>query len=414
LSVPRQNGKNALLEMRELYGMLVLGERILHTAHEVKTAAKAFRRLLYFFDNPRKFPKLHARTTTVRKANGQEAIFLDNGGSFELGARSKGAGRGFSVDVVVMDEAQELDEYALAALLPTISVSPNPQTIFTGTPPSPNMSGDIFTKTRNLGLEGNDPRLCWMEWSCENSADPDDPNSVAQANPALGIRLMMETVLNERASFSDDATVGRERLGIWDSLAGYRVISAASWAVCADANLMDSGKDCAFAVDTAPNHSRTTIVASGWTVDGLPFVDVVESRDGEPDWAVHKLLELERHTPRAVVVDGASAANCLIDPLRRAGVTVTVTKANQMSQACGGLYNDVQSARLRHMDQPVLNNSLSVARKRVIGDGGWGWSRKDSDSDITAIVGATLALWGLESTEIEERPKKRSGKAMFV
>ena len=37
LSVPRQNGKNALLEFRELYGLCVIGEQILHSAHEVKT-----------------------------------------------------------------------------------------------------------------------------------------------------------------------------------------------------------------------------------------------------------------------------------------------------------------------------------------------------------------------------------------
>ena len=38
LSVPRQNGKNAIIEMIELYQMIVLGRKILHTAHEVKTA----------------------------------------------------------------------------------------------------------------------------------------------------------------------------------------------------------------------------------------------------------------------------------------------------------------------------------------------------------------------------------------
>lgn len=33
LAVPRQNGKNALIEIRELFGSVGLGERILHTAH---------------------------------------------------------------------------------------------------------------------------------------------------------------------------------------------------------------------------------------------------------------------------------------------------------------------------------------------------------------------------------------------
>jgi hypothetical protein len=55
-----------------------------------------------------------------------------------------------------------------------------------------------------------------------------------------------------------------------------------------------------------------------------------------------------------------------------------------------------------------------LARKRQIGDSGFGWSRKDSESDITPVTAATLALWGLTSGEIAEKPKLRSGKACFV
>ena len=415
LAVPRQNGKNALLEMRELYGMLVLGERFLHTAHEVKTAAKAFKRLLFFFDNPRNFPRLHARTTTIRRTNGQESIVLDNGGSFELGARSKGAGRGFSVDVLVMDEAQELDEDSLAALLPTISASRNPQTILTGTPPSPNMSGDVFRKTRDLGVEGKDSRLCWMEWSCDVDADLDETGSVTQSNPALGIRLSMDTVLDERASFSDNATFARERLGVWGGVDSYRVIGADSWAVCADANLQDSGGEIAVALDVSPDRSMATIAAASWSADGVPYLDVVETRRGEADWGVQRFVDMcESHDVRAVVVDGMSAAHSLVDPLRQKGVTVTVTTARQMAAAFGGFFDAVMDGQVKHLDQPLLNIALSVARKRRIGDSGFGWSRKDSGSDITPVTAATLALWGLVSSEVADKPRLRSNKACFV
>ena len=46
LSVPRQNGKNVILEGREFFGMVISGEKILHTAHQVRTSKKAFRRLV--------------------------------------------------------------------------------------------------------------------------------------------------------------------------------------------------------------------------------------------------------------------------------------------------------------------------------------------------------------------------------
>ena len=88
-------------------------------------------------DPAAKFPELNALVKEVRRTNGQEAIVLKNGGSVEFVARTKGSGRGYSVDVLVIDEAQELTEDQLAAMLPTISASSNPQILYTGTPPGP-------------------------------------------------------------------------------------------------------------------------------------------------------------------------------------------------------------------------------------------------------------------------------------
>jgi hypothetical protein len=413
LAVPRQNGKNAVVEMRQLYGMLVLGERFLHTAHQVKTASKSFQRLLYFFDNPRMFPKLHARTTMVRKANGQEAVFLDNGGSFELAARSKGAGRGFSVDVLVLDEAEELSSDALAALKPTISASPNPQTIYLGTPPSPVHQGEIWARVRQAGLAGEEERLCWQEWGCLPDADLADRGNWAAANPSMGLLIDPETIADEYNDF-DEATFGRERAGMWDDPTTARIISADSWAVCAAPLLVDAGGEVAIAVDVAPDRRSGSISVASWTTDDLPFVDLVK-KFSEPEWAVRKIVDMcDRHDVRAVVVDAASPSASLVDPLRQRGVAVTVTTLRQMCAACGGFYDAVIDGRLRHLDDVDLNFALSVARKRPIGDAGWGWCRKTSDSDITPVMTATLALWGLTSSEIEEKPRIRSGRAVFV
>src|SRR2546423_10154913 len=46
LVVSRQNGKDACLEVRELAGLFILGEKMLiHTAHEFKAATEPFRRV---------------------------------------------------------------------------------------------------------------------------------------------------------------------------------------------------------------------------------------------------------------------------------------------------------------------------------------------------------------------------------
>ena len=413
LAVPRQNGKNALLEIRELYGMVVLGERFLHTAHEVKTARKAFLRIASFFENPRKWPELAELVREIRRTNGQEAVILTNGGSVEFVARSKGSGRGFTVDTLVCDEAQELGDDALEALMPTTSAAPlgDPQWIFTGTPPGPTANGEVFTRTRVEALERKGGRLCWHEWSAEGTVDLDDRRVWAATNPSLGTRLQWDVLDGERARFSDEG-FGRERLGMWDEASTFRVIDAHTWGRCGD-SASTVASEIALAVDTTPDQSVTSISIAGLRADGRPHIETIENRRGTLDWVVPRLVELVgRHHPRALVIDEYSPAMVLSGDLAKAKIVLTVTKTRDMVDACGQLYSSVMSGNVRHIDQPLLNASLSVARKRTIGDGGgWAWHRRDVEDDITPLVSATLALWGAIAPKTKvKRPKRRSGR----
>jgi hypothetical protein len=67
-------------------------------------------------------------------------------------------------------------------------------------------------------------------------------------------------------------------------------------------------------------------------------------------------------------------------------------------QACGLLYDAVAQGRLRHLGTPELAAALDGAVKRPLGDA-WAWSRKSSSVDISPLVAATLALWGLENAK---------------
>ena len=62
LSAPRQNGKNLCLEAREFFGMVIRGEKILHTAHQVATAKKSFRRLEDIFTDKKIYRSCRKRT----------------------------------------------------------------------------------------------------------------------------------------------------------------------------------------------------------------------------------------------------------------------------------------------------------------------------------------------------------------
>ncbi len=402
VSVPRQNGKGALIEARELAGLLAFGEQVIvHSAHEQKTARVGFQRIVSYFEN---YDDLRKRVKSIISALNREEIVLRSGQRLLFPARSKGSLRGFSADCLFLDEGQILGDAAWQAIQPTISARPNPQTWFFGTPPTPLDDSTVFSRMRLGGLEGKDHRLCWCEWSADLGADLDAPESWAQANPALGIRISVEAIADERQSMDDDG-FARERLGMWAGTSSTAVIDSQSWAAIADVQSTASDR-FALAADVSPDRTVASVAFAGQRDDGSWHVELDEQRNGV-GWLVGYLVaRCERNPIRTVVIDAASPAASIVDDLEQRGVNVTTTQSRQMAAACGQFYDGVMDAWLHHIDQPQVNLALSVARKRPLGDA-WAWNRKNAASDITPIVAATLALWGAQSSSVTE-PKKPS------
>lgn len=416
LAVPRQNGKNVCLEIRELFGTVGRGEKILHTAHQVKTAQKHFRRLKHFFgarrDDPfARYPELNARVAEVRNVNGQEAIYLRNGGSIEIVARSKDSGRGFTVDTLVLDEAQELSEDALEALMPTTSAAPlgNPQWIFTGTPPGPSAIGEVFTRVRREAHGSKPGRMCWHEWSVTGPAvDLDDRSYWMATNPALGVRLNLDVLEGERARFSDDG-FARERLGRWASGNASALIPAELWAPLATATPPADGV-VSYGVKFSPDGARVALAASLSPADGPVHVEVVEraTMAHGMGWLV-AWLAVRAGDAAQIVVDGKAHAGALVNALRAEKVPARVILtpgADQVIAAHATFLDAVASGHLSHFAQPVLDEAVAAAERRQIGpSGGWGWRGID-DADVTPLEAATLACWA--SLTSKRRPGRKA------
>lgn len=423
VAVPRQSGKNALIEIRELFGMVGRGERILHTAHEVKTAQKHFRRLKHFFGNKAndpaaKYPELNALVEVVRSVNGQEAIFLTNGASIELVARSKNSGRGFTVDVLVMDEAQELGEDALEALLPTTAAAPlgNPQWIYAGTPPSPVAVGDVFTRVRREARSDKPGALAWAEWSWDGSGAPealDDRGLWRRLNPGVATgRLQMDVIEGERARFSDDG-FARERLGKWADIDGAsRLISADEWKATEVRVAPDGIRS--FGVAFSADGERQAVAGAVKHEAGV-HVEAIGAQSGATDAGVQQLVQWfctdpaqpERWRQAAqITISGRSHATVLFEALRAAGVPAKVLRVASTAEyltACSMLYDAVQDRTLSHPaagDDDLFNRSVAVSdKKERTRDGGWGWQATTPDGDETPLEAASLALWGAKTSK---------------
>jgi hypothetical protein len=390
VSVPRQNGKGALIEARELAGLLLFGEKtIIHSAHEQKTARVGFERVLSYFEN---YDDLRKKVRSTMSAIGREHIKLRSGAELHFPARSKGAIRGFSIDCLILDEGQILGDPAWDAIKPTISARPNVQTWVLGTPPTPLDDGAVFTRMRERGLEGKDHRLCWCEWSAAPGVSLDDRAAWAQANPALGFRITEEAIADERNELSDPG-FARERLGIWSSEQALVVIQPDVWAARAiPVDEVPADEPAAFGLDMSHDRVVSIGVSVGEHVE-VAALDKVSDTLGAVEWLTERA---GKTIP--VVVDGQSPAASMIPALRNAGVRVVVTAAADMAKACGAFYDAVIEERLTHFDQAPLNAALAGARKRPIGTaGGWGWDRKDYSINLAPLVSVTLARFGAGS-----------------
>jgi hypothetical protein len=415
LAVPRQNGKNAVLEMRELYGITVNGESILHTAHEVRTARKAFNRLASFFSDSVRYPELADMVVSIRKTNGQEAIILNNGGQIEFSARSKVAARGFTVDVMVLDEAQELTDEQLEALMYAISASPNDnrQMIYTGTPPGPTSPGEVFPRIRKSVIDGEaDDRTSWHEWSVENlpSQSEDRMELAYQTNPAMGIRLTEEFTMTEMSTSSADG-FARERLGWWSGKASQSVFSPSKWDACRIDDTPSHGK-IAYGVKFSPDGASVALSIAIKPQEGKPHVELVNHcsmRDGI-GWIV-QWLDDRLGSYACVVIDGKSYAGSLIEELNMMGgfpsKIIVSPRVKDITTSAQMILNAVNDSSITHFGQPELDDSAKGCIKRKVGqDGSWGLGSSDS-ADSTPIESCSLSYWGVMTTKRDPNRKVR-------
>jgi hypothetical protein len=400
-NVARQNGKGSVLEARELYALFEGPERlIVHSAHQFDTSLEHFRRLLDLIEANPEFDK---KVKRVSRSHGEEGIETVDRSRIRFRTRTKGGGRGFSGDLVVLDEAMELSTSAHGALLPTVRARPNPQIWYTGSAVDQNVHehGIVFARIRERGHAGGDPRLAYFEWSAEGDLVDamlliEDERAWAQANPGLGIRIDLEHVQAEARSL-DPRTFAVELLGIgdWPDTAGSAatVIDPRLWSGLTDASSSIQG-DLAMAIDTAPDRSFTTVAAAGRRPDGVGHVEVMERQRGTA-WVLSYVLErVARHDPVAVVLDARGPVGSLAHELEAAGVRVVPVNAQEHAQACGMFFDSVQERDIHHLGTQELGSAVRGAAKRPLGDA-WAWSRKTSAVDISPLVASTLAWWGL-------------------
>jgi len=404
--VPRQNGKGAIIEALELAWLFLFDEDlIVHSAHQHRTAQKAYGRLERII---RGTPDIHRQVRQYRQANGEQGIELYDGRELNYTTRSRTATRGFSAPKVVLDEAQELTSEQMAAILPTVSAMKNWQVWFFGTPPD-----DPAAWCYNLRADGEAgvARLAHFDWGAD--LDLEDPADLAKThdletayatNPALGIRIDVETVQDEDTPSGLGEKFPQERLGVWQPRAtgGAGVIAEELWRDQVDRTGVRPA-DVALAIQVNHRRSHTAIVAVGARPDGGLLTSIVDYRRGT-DWVVERAVELKaRWNPVAIAVQDKGPTGSLLDEMVKAGLApsedrerpmrgdLVIPWADDVADAYGLYVDAANQRRLWHLDEGPLNAALAAAEIRPL-SGATAWDYKGT-TDPSPLLASTLALW---------------------
>ena len=399
-SVPRQNGKNEVVAIREFIG-LIRGERILHTAHRTNTSKVAFERLVAILEamgceNQTDFTSI--------KARGNESIDLIGGGRIDFRTRTSLGGLGESFDLLVIDEAQEYTDDQESALKYTIAASPNPQTILIGTPPTPISSGTVFTNLRNTTLEGNNEDTGWAEWSVEEQSDVRDVDLWYQTNPSLGLRLTERTIRSEVGD--DDLDFNVQRLGLWIKYNQKSAISQNEWEELKIDRLPKlKGK---LFVGIKYGHDGTNVamsIAVKTDTDDIfiESIDCQSIRQGNA-WIIAFLKQAD---VQEIVIDGASGQNILASEMKDARIKKPILPTvKEIIVANSTFEQGLFQQTLKHSGQPSLSQVVTNCDKRNIGtSGGFGYRSQIEENDISLMDSMILAHWAASSSKPVKKQK---------
>ncbi|WP_069164902.1 terminase large subunit domain-containing protein [Nocardia altamirensis] len=413
--IARQNGKTLCMLILALWHIYVRGSRtVIGTAQDLANAEKAWGEAVEIAEA---VPDLAAGIRHVVKVNGKKALKLHAGEQYRVAAASRRGARGFSGDLVLLDELREHQSWdAWGASTKTTLARPHAQVWgFSNAGDSLSVvlrylralahhalgwpDGDADAAALELiGEEvideaDEDDSLALFEWSAPPTADRRDRDAWAQANPSLGWTIT-ERAIAAALRTDPPAVFSVEVLCRWLESANAGPFGDGVWAASLDAtSRIGETSRRVVAVDVSWNRSSTYIALAGFRTDGLAHVEITADRAGT-DWVIDWLLERRDRIDAVVLQANGAPVSSLLDALTAADLPVLAWAGPDLGRATGQAFDLVDNKRLRHLPHPGLDLAATTAAVRPAGDA-WVIDRKRSPSDAAPLVAAIAALWAL-------------------
>jgi hypothetical protein len=390
---PRQSGKSFWSLVKVIHRSLMMGESQA-TVYTMQTGSDAARRLVDEWVPAIEESPLAPALMQVRRSMGSELVRLRTRSTIEILRSGKSAGHGRTLDEAHVDEAMhDSDDRREQATVPAMITRANAQLIVTSTAGT---DESIYWRRkvaegRRLVEDGVTEDIAYFEWSVPDDADVYDDNVLREFHPALG-RTQQLGAIRHAARTMSEHEYRRAICNQW-TRSDDKVIDWGAWVECRDSTA-EIGNDLVLAVDMNKERSGASIAAASWHPDGSVNVELIERHDGI-SWIVPRMVELrDRHNPTKIVLDGGGPIGALLPEMSRAGLDLDPLKSGDLPKACGAFYDRVMARTLHVRPSDQLDDAVSGAAKWVRGDG-FIWRRQTTTSDISPLMCATLAVWGI-------------------
>ncbi|MGB0973263.1 MAG: terminase, partial [Mycobacterium sp.] len=416
----RQQGKTLLIVLLILFHMYVLqSKRIIYTAQRWSTAYDVFKRVVAVIN---RVPMLKRRLAEKPSKGGNRGVIrLLNGAEIEFGPRSQDFGRGYTeIDLLIIDEAYDVDADEENNLTGAQSAAKNPQTIYISTPPV----ADAHPKCQSLADlhrmgHRREPDLYYALYAAPRDMARDDPKAWALGQPSYGVATNereIRTKLRKAKTVVKRAIFDADYLGWGDYPPDEDEIGSPipddSWENMKAAHGAD-GKPAVqlqgsrtIAVYRSWNRKVWSIGSAQMTANGQVHIEVGPLRAGSHHQIAEYLIaKVAEWNPVALVIDRKNPAKVLIPLLVAAEIEPVTTGAPEATAACNGFLGDALDAKLSHADQEILNDSVASASLRELPGKDTAWA-EDDPGVAGPLVVASLAHWALR--KFGQAPKRKA------
>lgn len=431
--VARQNGKTALIVVVTLYWLYMLRcALVIGMAQDLTRSGDTWDATEQMVDAT---PALAAEKVRGKHGNSGRDLVLTGRRHYVTKPPTRGAGRGPSAQLVIMDEMREQQAWdawdavadtTLAQELGVIWCASN-----AGDALSVVLRSKRFQALRAIGDPDGwcdsqkdlvalglpeDPSLGLFEWSASYDRDLWDTEGWCEANPSLGHGLS-ERKLRASISGKTEAGARTENLCQFVGLMSRSPFPDGSWDAGSDASSeIAPDSPLWWAVDVSADRMHSCVAVCGLRPDRTYHVEVVAYRSGL-GWVSGWLSErADPSRPMRVAYQGRGAPVTSMAAVygQVDGVELVPVQGPDVAAYAGRFWDAVaaldptrgdgdgsDAVPVRHRPQPVLDLAAAVARTRASGDGAWMWDRSGSAEDISPLVACATA-YGLATAAQED------------